>query len=311
MRLSEAVARYVAHRKAMGMRFCTEKKVLKSFCRNHGETELEHIKPEQVRKFILGDGPATLFSHRKRDTLLGFYRFSTARGYTTHVPLPSTLPKPSANFVPYIFSQAELKRLLDTVDTCQGSRRLLQGFTFRTLLLLLYGAGLRLNEALSLTLADVDLTGAILHVRNTKFYKTRLVPIGADLCAVLAQHVTHRHANHPPSDTPLLVTSTGTAVPPYLVEDAFRRLRRLANVLRNDGARYQPRLHDLRHAAAVHRLINWYRSGADVQRLLPHLATYLGHIDIAATQRYLTLVPELLQEASRRFECYARGEHHE
>jgi site-specific recombinase XerD len=151
MRLSEAVARYVAHRKAMGMRFCTEKKVLKSFCRNHGETELEHIKPEQVRKFILGDGPATLFSHRKRDTLLGFYRFSTARGYTTHVPLPSTLPKPSANFVPYIFSQAELKRLLDTVDRCQGSRRLLQGFTFRTLLLL----GLRLNEALSLTLADV------------------------------------------------------------------------------------------------------------------------------------------------------------
>jgi integrase/recombinase XerD len=168
-----------------------------------------------------------------------------------------------------------------------------------------------LNEALSLTLADVDLTEGILYVRRTKFYKSRLVPISADLCAVLAQHIIRRQANHPPGDAPLLATSTGNAIPSYLAEDAFRRLRRLANVLRNDEARYQPRLHDLRHSAAVHRLINWYRSGADVQRLLPYLATYLGHIDIAATQRYLTLVPQLLQEAGKRFERYAMGEHHE
>jgi integrase/recombinase XerD len=138
-----------------------------------------------------------------------------------------------------------------------------------------------------------------------------LIPISADLCAVLAQHIIRRHANHPPGDAPLLATSTGNAIPSYLAEDTFRRLRRLANVLRNDEARYQPRLHDLRHSAAVHRLINWYRSGADVQRLLPYLATYLGHIDIAATQRYLTLVPQLLQEAGKRFERYAMGEHHE
>jgi site-specific recombinase XerD len=82
-------------------------------------------------------------------------------------------------------------------------------------------------------------------------------------------------------------------------------------VLRYDGGRYQPRLHDLRHAAAVHRLISWYRQGADVQRLLPQLATYLGHIHIAATQRYLTMTPELLHEASQRFERYALGGHHE
>ena len=78
-----------------------------------------------------------------------------------------------------------------------------------------------------------------------------------------------------------------------------------------DGGRYQPRLHDLRHAAAVHRLISWYRQGADVQRLLPQLATYLGHVHIAATQRYLTMTPELLYEASQRFERYAGGGQHE
>ena len=65
-----------------------------------------------------------------------------------------------------------------------------------------------------------------------------------------------------------------------------------------------------RHAFAVHRVVTWYQQGADVQHLLPQLATYLGHLHIAATQRYLTMTPELLREASRRFERYARGEHH-
>jgi len=80
-----------------------------------------------------------------------------------------------------------------------------------------------------------------------------------------------------------------------------------AGVWRCDGSRYQPRLHDLRHAAAVHRLVSWYREGADVNRLLPQLATYLGHVHISGTQRYLTMTPELLHEASIRFEAYAQG----
>ncbi len=79
-------------------------------------------------------------------------------------------------------------------------------------------------------------------------------------------------------------------------------------MLCQDGGRCQPRQHDLRHAAAVHRLVYWYRQGADVQRLLPQLAKYLGHVHITATERYLTLTAELLQEANKRFEQYARSE---
>lgn len=98
-----------------------------------------------------------------------------------------------------------------------------------------------------------------------------------------------------------------------MAERAFCRLRESAGVHRHDGARYQPRLHDLRHGFAVHRLVSWYRQGADVQRLLPQLATYLGHVHVAATQRYLTMTPELLHEASLRFERYAMagGNHDE
>ena len=88
----------------------------------------------------------------------------------------------------------------------------------------------------------------------------------------------------------------------------FGRVRRQAGIHRDPGARYQPRLHDLRHTAAVHRLVAWYQAGADVQALLPHLATYLGHVDIASTQRYLSMTPALLHEASQRFAQYAQPE---
>jgi integrase len=84
-------------------------------------------------------------------------------------------------------------------------------------------------------------------------------------------------------------------------------LRRIACVERRDDSYFQPRLHDLRHTFAVHRLTEWYRQNADLQRMLPALSTYLGHVDLSATQRYLTMTPELLQQANHRFERYACG----
>jgi integrase/recombinase XerD len=183
--------------------------------------------------------------------------------------------------------------------------------TYRTLLLVLYGAALRISEALALTLADVDLSAGILQIRETKFYKTRLVPIGVDLTQILDRYVQKRRREHAKLDSPLFHARRGGAVTRQAAEITFKRLRRRASVLRNDGCiRHQPRLHDLRHSFAVHRLVSWYRSGADVQCLLPQLSTYLGHGSIAATQRYLTLTPELLREASVRFERYALETQH-
>lgn len=310
MKLADAVARYVEHKQSMGMRFHTERRTLKSFCQWLGETDLAQIEPDPVRAFLAGTGPVTRFWQRKHEVLAGFYRFAVARGYVTNSPLPRTVPKPSQHFVPYIFSLAELKRLLDATESCEHSRGAMTAATCRTLLLLLYGTGLRISEALSLTLADVDLDRAFLAVRESKFYKTRLLPIGPDLQGILSQYLARRPGDRD-ADSRFIVSRTGTAVSRAAAEGAFCRLRQHANVLRHDDARYQPRLHDIRHTFAVHRLVSWYRAGADVQRLLPHLATYLGHVNIAATQRYLTLTPELLGEASERFEHYAMGGHHD
>jgi site-specific recombinase XerD len=176
------------------------------------------------------------------------------------------------------------------------------------LILLLYGAGLRLGEALSLSMGDVDLEQACLDVRETKFFKHRLVPIGKDLTNVMREYLVKRNGTHPTiADSPFLCCRDGSILSQSATRNTFRRVRAVAKLEREGGARRQPRLHDLRHAAAVHRLIAWYRSGVDLQERLPKLATYLGHVDLSATQRYLTMTPELLLEASGRFERYAGG----
>ncbi len=106
-------------------------------------------------------------------------------------------------------------------------------------------------------------------------------------------------------ESPFFVGRRGSHLTIHMVQQSFRQLRRYAGIHRSDDARYQPRLHDFRHAFAGNRLVSWYKSGADVQRLLPKLSAYLGHVSLSSTQRYLTMTPALLQEACRRFEQYA------
>ena len=312
MRLSEAVAQYIAYKQSMGMRFHTETRTLQSFCRTVGDVRLADIKTDRVYAYIAGSGPVTRFWHRKHEALRGFYRFAIGREYTDVSPLPKLVPKPPPAFVPYIYSRDELRRLIDAATICENPRSKLQPHTCRMLILLLYGAGLRISEALALTLADVDLAAAILTIRESKFYKTRFVPIGPDLTRALAAYAARRSTDYSAApEASFFVSRTGTPLTRRTAENMFRRLCTRAGVKRDDGCRFQPRLHDLRHAFAVHRVVTWYQQGADVQRLLPQLATYLGHLHIAATQRYLTMTPELLREASRRFERYAREGHHE
>ncbi|MGF6756239.1 tyrosine-type recombinase/integrase [Paraburkholderia sp. GAS42] len=309
MKLPEAVAAYVAYKQSLGMRFATEARTLKSFYRTLGAIDMHEVDANRVYAFLAGNDAVTTFWHRKLSALRGFYRFAIARGYTTSSPLPLTVPEEHRTFVPYIYSREEMKRLL--AATANRERCNLSSLTCRTLLLLLYGTGLRIGEAVGLNLADVDLDSGILCIRETKFYKTRLVPTGPDLTSVLVQYAAERNKWPPLNpNAAFLLTERGQRLSRAGAEYAFKQLRDRAQVRRDDSARYQPRLHDLRHTYTVTRLVSWYREGADVQRLLPQLATYLGHVHIAATQHYLTMTPELLRQASLRFERYARGGDH-
>ena len=184
------------------------------------------------------------------------------------------------DFVAYIYSEEELRRMLHGISSVvyQKRKMLLEPHTFRAILLLLYGTGLRIGEAISLRLADVDLKNALIEVRETKFYKSRFVPLGAELNGAMLEYARKRRkCGHPQRDEDFFfVTKTGGRVKFCLIRGAFRRLRSRCGIRRTDAASYQPRLHDLRHTFAVQRLITWYREGKDVQRLLPLLSTHPG-----------------------------------
>jgi site-specific recombinase XerD len=313
MKLKELIVQYAAFRKSMGEDFESAESLLNTFCRRMGvEIDVGEIRAEQVEVFLAGTGPVNRYWRRKYDTLRGLYRYATSRGFIDHVPLPATVPKMPERMVPYIYNTDELQRLINPTAPEQIGFRKLQPHTFRAVLLLLYGAGLRIGEAVALTLEDVDLPAAVITIRDTKFHKTRLVPIGLKLNQAMAQYASQRKAagHSQNADAPFFVLRRGASLSVQIMEQAFTRLRKYAGVGRADGARYQPRLHDMRHSYAVHRLTSWYQQGADVQKLLPHLATYLGHVSIGATQVYLTMTPELLHAASVRFERYALQETH-
>ena len=218
-----------------------------------------------------------------------------------------------SSFVPYIYSEAELKRLLAAVPAATADPQYaIDADTLRAFLLLLYGAGLRRGEAMRLKIEDVDISQSLIHIRGTKFFKTRIVPLSDSLNSVIRTFIARR-GNHYSAggESRVFSSRNGTDLSDTTLGVAFRRLCAIASIRRNGGARNQPRMHDLRHSAAVHRVIAWYRSDADLNDLLPKLATYLGHAGLSGTQRYLTMTQELLAEASCRFEAFAGGHRHD
>lgn len=310
MSLHDLVEIYINYKCSLGMRYRSQAAVLQAFCRAMGEVTIEEVRPASVLAFISGTGPVTTRWMEYYRVLQGLYRYAISRGFVSHSPLPTNTPKLPLAFIPYIYTVDELERLLAATDSLQTPLSPLLALTMRSLLLLLYGTGMRIGEALSLTLQDVDLENQVLTVRDSKFFKTRLVPIGPRLTTVLTDYLSRRSQLPLPAgkDAPFLATRTGIRLDYKRVNKLFCRLRKVAQIRREASARYQPRIHDIRHAAAVHRVIAWYRAGANVQQLLPQLATYLGHVDVASTQRYLSMTAELLHEASVRFERYAQPE---
>jgi integrase/recombinase XerD len=311
MTINVLVTHYVTFRRTLGERCVITEKALRSFCRAVGlRTPVARIRLKTVAGFLAGTGPITRTWHFKYSALKGLFRFAVSRGHLDKAPLPTEVPKCPPTVVPYIYSRAEIRRLLDAIPSMRHPCARVEPPTLRAIVLLLYGAGLRRGEALRLSVTDVELTNSLLTIRDTKFFKSRLVPISPDLTKVLRDYARWRAATHPSAgaSSTFFLNKQGEAVHRCSLETAFKRLREYVGVRRSDGGRFQPRLHDLRHTFAVHRLTEFYRQGADVQRLVYHLSVYLGHACLKSTQVYLTLTPELLQQAGTRFERYARGE---
>jgi len=314
MSLDDIIASYIEQQHCLGKRFSREAIILAAFKKSVSDVPLRDIRSEIISVFVNRGGTSDATRHRKYRVVAALFRFAVTRRLLKASPMPP----PSrlrywSSYTPYIYSKAELKRLLAAVPMATASPRcVIDADTLRTLLLLLYGAALRRGEALRLKIGDVDVAQSLIHIRGTKFFKTRIVPLGASLNAVMRAFVVRRSKQYSAGcESTIFSKRDGMPLNNTTIGTTFRRLCTIAGIRRDGGSRNQPRMHDLRHSAAVHRVIAWYRCNADVNDLLPKLATYLGHAELSGTQRYLTMTQELLAEASRRFEAFAGGSRHD
>ena len=219
-----------------------------------------------------------------------------------HVPEPLRRIPSQAAHQPYIYSETEVQALLATASRLPPPSGL-RPQTYRTLLGLLYSTGMRIGEALALNLKDFLSAEGRLYIAEGKFHKARWVPLSTSTCRALDHYVHRRRQMTPRSlDSPLFLNQHGRRLHYCAVNQTFRRLLGQCTIPQNK--RTSPRIHDLRHTFALHRLLAWYRDGENVNARLPWLATYMGHVDIRSTHVYLHPTAELLEQVSTRFRSH-------
>lgn len=234
MNLYLAIEQYLTLKRSLGAVFAAEARILWMLGRAVGNISLEELSPEACYIFCRGKGPPTRWWERKHYALQGFFAFVVARGHLDASPLMEKAPRTPRDFEPYIYSREELERLLEATTILESERSPLQPTTFRVLLLVLYAAGLRPGEGLRLRCCDVDLGRHVLAIWDTKFFKSRFVPIGQHLGQVLESYRTKRLALPMPAgqESAFFPAATGDAIRLKWLERVFARLRGEAGVSR-------------------------------------------------------------------------------
>jgi integrase len=252
-----------------------------------------------VRKWLAKKPHETMGTQQPRFTLVRqFSRFLLRLGYSAYVPDSTLAARNRSTFVPRMLTDEELRKFLRAVDALQPTarsplRHLIMPEVFR----LLYGCGFRVREVLKLRVRDVDLNQGIITVHQGKFRKDRLVPPALSLVNRLRKYAAH-FENRPPDATFFPGPSGG----PFSLRTVYTLIRELLLQcgISHGGRGKGPRIHDARHLFAVRALRRWYQDGADLDAKLPLLATYLGHVNLSGTQRYLHLTAELFPEITVR-----------
>jgi integrase/recombinase XerD len=236
---------------------------------------------------------------RRLTAIRGFARYLTGIDPATEIPPLGLMPAGPRWRAPFLFSDADLATILTRAEATISSP--LRAATYVTVIGLLAVTGLRIGEVINLDRTDIDWDRGMLLIRESKFGKSRLVPVHPTTRQALRDYgVVRDQAQPDPQDPSFFVSLTGKRLSYAVVQDTFRRLVDDAEV--GAHAPRRPRLHDLRHTFAITTLLGWYRTGENVAAKMPALSTYLGHREPASTYWYLSAVPELLALAAARQE---------
>ena len=305
--LAPLFERYVNLKRSLGRRFATATWTLQSldrFIRYHASAHKD-LTPTVFQSWCRTYEHLT--SGVRRARMLEVHKFCAYRRRTEpncFLPDPTSFPPYHQRARPYIFSTAEIAKLLTAAGSMAPHPSTpLRSEVTRLAIVLLFTTGIRRGELLNLTVGDYNRKEATLHIRATKFYKSRLLPINVQVADEIEGYLRARIRNRLPthSDTPLIWNATegGRAYTGTGLLYCLRPLLKTCGIRTRKGQ--PPRIHDLRHSFAVNALMRWYREGADVESKLPLLATYLGHGSALSTHHYLHFVEPIRTAASERF----------
>jgi integrase/recombinase XerD len=301
--LRQAVNEYLSMRRALGFKLHDAGRALADFVafmeRRHGSYITQPLALAWAKR---PSGVQAAEWARRLSFVRLFARYRSATDPRTQIPPPGLLPYRPQRARPYLYTDHEIRDLLQAARRLPGNDEL-RPWTYYCLFGLLAVSGLRLGEARNLQLDDVDLDAAVLTIQGTKFGKSRLVPLHVSTCKALADYSARRERRWAarPASSYLFVNNCGNRLDYGQIHRTFYTLSRQIG-LRGPNDSHGPRLHDLRHRFATKAILRWYRNGEDAERRMPILSAYLGHVHCSDTYWYLNAMPELMREAMTRLE---------
>ena len=310
--LGTMMKNFITFNQAQGKVYQKEKLILQQFDRfltSYSEPPPEQLSDAIIRAWLARLSHCDSYRQKTFEVIRLFCLYFRRSDSKAYVPDLYFAPSSSCSstFLPYIFSKSEIDTILKEAYRLKPVPGLPhRPQLFYVFLLLLYTTGMRRSEAQQLQLKDIDWKNQSLFIRRTKFFKSRIIPLSPSMMKELTDFAYLLQKICPSLSGQSFLFANLHTNRPYS-KGRFSHL--FCEILRKTGikppgGRIGPRLHDMRHTMAVHRLEEWYRQGDDVQSKLPLLSTYLGHLNIGSTQRYLTMTTELLSQASQRFNQY-------
>jgi len=300
--LRQGIKDYLTLRRQLGFVLQSHGRLLLQFATYMERRRERHITSDlAVRWAQHPGGRSQNWCSRRLAIVRQFARYWSAFDPRCEVPPAKLLPRKRDRHEPRICTDDQLASLLRAAkDSSLGAELLAR--SYHTVFALLAVTGMRRSEVVTISRDDVDLVEGILTIRQTKFRKTRLVPVHETTRCALAAYARFRDRVYPQAKTNrFFVSDRGGGIARSTVDQAFVDLSKTIG-MRGASVRLAPRLHDLRHRFAVRTVIGWYRSGEDVEQRMPALSTYLGHACVRDTYWYLSACPELMQEAARRLD---------
>jgi integrase len=296
-----AATDYLDTRRALGYKLLQQGQMLCQFVEYLEGVKAEHLSLSHAVAWAQQPAKADpLWWSAKLCVVRGFARYMQALDPETEIPPVGLWPERSSRIVPYIYTDDDIAGLVAAAgQLCPP----LRADTYQTLISLLAVTGMRVGEAVRLDHSDLDWDQGLLTIRNTKFGKSRQLPLHSSTVDALHAYAQRRSQQcRRPKGPSFFVSIVGTRLIRDNATAVFAHLVNHAGLTWSAPHR-RPRLHDLRHSFAVKTVTGWYRAGLDAQQRLPLLSTYLGHTGPAATYWYLSGVPELLELAAERTEA--------